>query len=283
MVRTLLQDAGLPNTYWSFAVNHTTYVINWTPTHALKQPITPFKAYTRNKPSVVHLRIFGCKGYVHILQKDVRNWIRKCSNVLTWAIQNTKGPLYSFIDQVGALLNPRMSILMKANWWNLAMSGLRQKSARTKRSYLLKGRNRQSLTLTRLWTFKSSWMAIATTMMMVTTQTLCLRGMEQQGALVLQPNHHQLLKMLKIILADSQTSFVSHRPHPRIWRPRKPQNPQELTSESRIQCLQTHIFLQTLKMINFIVQQGSEGHLYLTTMKGTQGHRVGAKAPINQL
>ena len=28
MARTLLQDAGLPNTYWSFAVNHATYVIN---------------------------------------------------------------------------------------------------------------------------------------------------------------------------------------------------------------------------------------------------------------
>ena len=69
-------------------------------------------------------------------------------------------------------------------------------------------------------------------MMMVTTQTLRLRGMEQQGALVLQPNHHQLLKTLKIILADSQTSVVSRRPHHQIRRPLKPQNPQELTSES---------------------------------------------------
>ena len=36
MARTLLQDASLPNTYWSFAVSHTTYVINWMPTHTLK-------------------------------------------------------------------------------------------------------------------------------------------------------------------------------------------------------------------------------------------------------
>ena len=69
MVWTLLQDAGLLNTYWSFAVNHATYVINRTPTCTLKQLITPFKAYTGNKLSIAHLRIFGCKGYVHIPQK----------------------------------------------------------------------------------------------------------------------------------------------------------------------------------------------------------------------
>ena len=44
-------------------------MINWTPTHTLKEPITPFEAYTRNKPSVAYLRIFGCKGYVHILHE----------------------------------------------------------------------------------------------------------------------------------------------------------------------------------------------------------------------
>jgi hypothetical protein len=66
MAQTFLQDAGLPNTHWSFAVNHATYVINRTPTRTLKQPITPFEAYTGNKPSVAHLQIFGCKGYVHV-------------------------------------------------------------------------------------------------------------------------------------------------------------------------------------------------------------------------
>ena len=66
MAWTFLQDASLPNMYWSFAVNYAIYVINRTPTRTLKEPITPFEAYTGNKPSVVHLRIFGCKGYVHV-------------------------------------------------------------------------------------------------------------------------------------------------------------------------------------------------------------------------
>ena len=69
MARTFLQDASLPNMYWSFGVNYATYVINWTPTCTLKEPITPFEAYTGNKLSVTHLRIFGCKGYVHVLHE----------------------------------------------------------------------------------------------------------------------------------------------------------------------------------------------------------------------
>jgi len=94
MARTFLQDASLPNTYWSFAVNYATYVINRAPTRTLKEPITPFEAYTGNKPSIAHLRIFGCKG---------------------WVIQNTKELLYSFIDRVGALWNPGTFISTKAN------------------------------------------------------------------------------------------------------------------------------------------------------------------------
>ena len=42
MAWTFLQDTSLPNTYWSFAVNYTTYIINQTPTRTLKEPITPF-------------------------------------------------------------------------------------------------------------------------------------------------------------------------------------------------------------------------------------------------
>ncbi len=55
MARTLLQDAGLPNT------------------------ITPFKTYTGNKPSVAHLQIFGCiEGYVHVLQEKLDKKTLEC-------------------------------------------------------------------------------------------------------------------------------------------------------------------------------------------------------------
>ena len=44
---------------------------NWLPTSSqrartLKNTLTPHEAYTSSKPSVAHLRIFGCKAYAHV-------------------------------------------------------------------------------------------------------------------------------------------------------------------------------------------------------------------------
>jgi hypothetical protein len=69
MARLLLKDANLPNSYWSFAVNYAVHIINRSPTRTLKNSLTPFEAYTGNKPSIAHLCIFGCKAYAHVPQE----------------------------------------------------------------------------------------------------------------------------------------------------------------------------------------------------------------------
>jgi hypothetical protein len=69
MARSLLKDANLPNSYWSFAVNYAVHIINRSPTRTLKNTLTPYEAYTGNKPSVAHLRIFGCKAYAYVPQE----------------------------------------------------------------------------------------------------------------------------------------------------------------------------------------------------------------------
>ena len=74
MARSLLKDANLPNSYWSFTVNYAVHIINRSPTRTLKSSLTPFVAYTGNKPSVAHLRIFSCKAYAHVPQENIRNW-----------------------------------------------------------------------------------------------------------------------------------------------------------------------------------------------------------------
>ena len=66
MACTMLSDAGLPNTYWGDAILYTTHILNRVPTRALDGDLTPHEAFTGNKPSVMHLRIFGCKAHVHI-------------------------------------------------------------------------------------------------------------------------------------------------------------------------------------------------------------------------
>ena len=66
MARSMLSDAGLPNTYWGDAILHAAWIVNRIPTRALEGDITPYKSFYGVKPSLANLRIFGCKAYVHI-------------------------------------------------------------------------------------------------------------------------------------------------------------------------------------------------------------------------
>ena len=66
MARCLLHDAGLPDSFWGYAVLHSARILNVLPSRALKRHITPEEAFTGNKPSLAQLRIFGCTAYAHI-------------------------------------------------------------------------------------------------------------------------------------------------------------------------------------------------------------------------
>jgi hypothetical protein len=66
MARCLLSDAGLPDTFWCYAVLHSATILNVLPSHATTNNLTPHEIFTGNKPSVAHFRIFGCKAYAHV-------------------------------------------------------------------------------------------------------------------------------------------------------------------------------------------------------------------------
>ena len=79
-VRPMLADAKLPHSFWAEAVSTAIYLRNRSPTKALKD-MTPFEAWTKEKPKIEHLRVFGCDAYAHI-PKDERKKLesksRKC-------------------------------------------------------------------------------------------------------------------------------------------------------------------------------------------------------------
>lgn len=63
--RSLLHGAHLNYSFWGEAVMTAVYLRNRSPSSAL-QNITPFEAWTGEKPSLGHLKVFGCKAFVHI-------------------------------------------------------------------------------------------------------------------------------------------------------------------------------------------------------------------------
>ena len=69
-IRSLLFYANLPHKFWGEDLSTAAYLHNRSPTKAVKE-MTPYEAWTGEKPKVDHLRIFGCQAFVHV-PKDER-------------------------------------------------------------------------------------------------------------------------------------------------------------------------------------------------------------------
>jgi len=65
MVRSMISNKKIPKSFWPEAVNWTVYVLNRSPTLAVKN-MTPEEAWSGIKPSVEHFRVFGCVSHVHV-------------------------------------------------------------------------------------------------------------------------------------------------------------------------------------------------------------------------
>lgn len=77
MVRSALFESGLPKDFWGEALNTSVYVANRLP---IADGISPFEAVYGRRPNLDHLRIFGCKAFVHeqrfsVKRLDPRAWI----------------------------------------------------------------------------------------------------------------------------------------------------------------------------------------------------------------
>jgi len=64
-VRCMLDDAKLPSSFWAEAVSTAVHVINLSPVVALKNEV-PDKVWCGKEVSYDHLRVFGCKAFVHV-------------------------------------------------------------------------------------------------------------------------------------------------------------------------------------------------------------------------
>lgn len=69
-VSSMLSAAGLRSDWWAYALSAYVHVLNRSPSSSVKGKV-PHEAFYGRKPSVRHLRVFGCKAYVHV-PKDQR-------------------------------------------------------------------------------------------------------------------------------------------------------------------------------------------------------------------
>ncbi|XP_074328442.1 uncharacterized protein LOC141666351 [Apium graveolens] len=65
MAKSMVKAKHLPRTVWAEAILCAVYLLNRCPTKSVRNK-TPNEAWSGSKPSVGHLRIFGCIAYAHV-------------------------------------------------------------------------------------------------------------------------------------------------------------------------------------------------------------------------
>ncbi|KAM1050580.1 hypothetical protein ACFX13_033042 [Malus domestica] len=62
MVRSMMSSADLPISFWGYALHIAAYLLNAVPSKSVPQ--TPYEIWYGKKPSLKHLKIWGCPAYV---------------------------------------------------------------------------------------------------------------------------------------------------------------------------------------------------------------------------
>lgn len=62
--------------FWAEAVLTAVYLSNVSPTYAVGYK-TPHESWFGTKPSIHHLRVFGCVAYTQLLAQKIRNFDKK--------------------------------------------------------------------------------------------------------------------------------------------------------------------------------------------------------------
>ncbi|KAK8931081.1 hypothetical protein KSP39_PZI016518 [Platanthera zijinensis] len=102
-VRCMLSESKLPEIFWSEALLTTTHVINLSPSYPLDEDVLDRVWYGKD-PSYSHLRVFGCRAFVHI-PKDERLKLESKTRKCIFLGYGHNGELgYRFFDPVAKKL-----------------------------------------------------------------------------------------------------------------------------------------------------------------------------------
>lgn len=95
MCRCMLMDARMPSRYWAEATSTAVYLQNHLPSRVVET--TPYELWWGRKPNVSHLKVFGCKAFVHV-PKEKRSKLQDKAKEMTFVGYSNNHKAYRFID-----------------------------------------------------------------------------------------------------------------------------------------------------------------------------------------
>jgi hypothetical protein len=79
--RCMATGVGLRQEFWAKAVGTACYLVNKSPSSVLDDK-NPQEVWTSKKPSLTHLKVFGCEAYVHVPKENMSNLGKKDENCI---------------------------------------------------------------------------------------------------------------------------------------------------------------------------------------------------------
>jgi hypothetical protein len=123
-------DAGLPDSWWEFTVEHGVYVYNRTPLK-LQKWLTPFEIIEGIKPDITHLRTLGCEAYIFRPEDTRTNKLVPRSETCTYVGWGTSG--HRFITKTGKFIQSAPAYFDKLKFPCAKNKPMTQKSQPTTR------------------------------------------------------------------------------------------------------------------------------------------------------
>src|SRR5882724_203261 len=63
----MLNESGLPKIFWGKCLTALVHIWNRCPTKS-NEGLTPYQLWHQKKPDILHLCVWGCTAYVHVLR-----------------------------------------------------------------------------------------------------------------------------------------------------------------------------------------------------------------------
>lgn len=109
-VRSVLHTSGIPLSFWGEACQTMVCTLNRVASRTLDHQIPFFYLWCSEKPSVEHLRIFGCRLYAHI-DKQIRNKLEPKSHLCYFLGYCSHTKTYRLRDAVSPTVRIRRDVL----------------------------------------------------------------------------------------------------------------------------------------------------------------------------
>lgn len=89
--RCMLNDAQLPKKFWAEAISTAAYIVNRSPSRSLDL-VTPEEAWSKQKPNLQHLKVFGSRAMYHIPKQKRRKFdVKSKEGIFFGYADNSKG------------------------------------------------------------------------------------------------------------------------------------------------------------------------------------------------